>query len=300
MAKLKPVLFALLTLALSAAAGIGAMRLAGKFERTKGTPVTQLLGMAAAGVTSSTILFVATRRKKNQLPHVVDGNPSEIDEPAAPKPPGTYEEWRADLDKAEGMDGLEQFVRKWSGRTRLPRQPLVGPPPGCIAPRGPEGSPGLVPLSREEFHPVNATDGARGMQGHQGPRADREIRNVQAPSDNVIRYVNDVIKDEKAYDPWPSHRPIKTGLWVRTYTGQLAKVVKAEPTGGWNIETENGISWRPLASFRPALPKKGERWSTRSGGPRVFESDITVDQDMFAHAVWSGDLQPVNFGRGPA
>ena len=298
MSKLKPVFFALFTLALSAAAGLGAMHFSTKSPRLKGTPFVQLIGMAAAGVVSSTILFLVTRRKKSQPARIVDGNPGEFDEPA-PRPPGSYEEWRADLEQAEGMDGLEQFVRKWSGRTRLPRKS----PTASEAVQGFSGT----PLSSDEFHPSKGVDGARGMQGYQGAR----VVNLPPPppsSDNVIRYVNREISGEKAYDPWPAHRPIKTGLWVRTNYGALGRALNADSSGGWKVEFspyagmkgKTEISWWPIDQLRPALPKKGEHWKTREGHTRVFETSITVDQDMFAHAVWNGDLQPVNFGRGPA
>ncbi len=288
MAKLKPVLFALFTLALCAAAGVGAMHLASKVEKAKGTPIIPLVGMAASGTVASVMLRIVSGRMRSRAAQIVDADPADIDEPVS-LTPGTYEEWRADLDKADGPDGLEQFVRKWSGRTRLPKQPIVGPPPGCIPPQGPPGISSAAP------------QGADGGPGNYRNMGGHKINNLPPlPSDNVIRYVDGVIKSEKAYDPWPAHRPIRTGLWVRTPDGRLGMAMNAEPGGGWIIKREGEASWFPMSALRPALPKKGEHWATASGGPRVYESDVAVDQDMFAHAVWVGDLRPVNFGRGPA
>ncbi len=291
MAKLKPVLFALFTLALCAAAGVGAMHLASKVEKAKGTPIVQLLGMAASGIVASVMLRIASGRTRSRAAHVVDRDPADIDEPVS-LVPGTYEEWRADLNKADGPDGLEQWLRKWSGRAVLPKKAPPTPEDAV------QGFQGQVPLSSEEHHPcLPGVSGARGMQGYQGGRV---VNLAPPPSDNVIRYVDGVIKNEKAYDPWPMHRPIRTGLWVRTPDGRLGMAMNAEPGGGWKIKREGEASWFPMSALRPALPKKGECWTTPSGGPRVYESDVALDQDMFAHAVWVGDLYPVNFGRGPA
>lgn len=53
----------------------------------------------------------------------------------APAPMKTYEEWREDLDKAEGIDGLDAFLEKWSEVPRTKK--------GEAAPKRSQGSVGL-------------------------------------------------------------------------------------------------------------------------------------------------------------
>lgn len=46
----------------------------------------------------------------------------------APKPIKTYEDWKEDLDKVDGQDGLEEFLERWSGvpRTEKGAKPELG------------------------------------------------------------------------------------------------------------------------------------------------------------------------------
>lgn len=66
---------------------------------------------------------------------------------AAPKDMKTYEEWREDLDKVDGMGGLDEFLAKWSDvpRTKKGESMPVGSPgvaggPGLACGPGPTGS----------------------------------------------------------------------------------------------------------------------------------------------------------------
>lgn len=172
----------------------------------KDKPPLEVLMAAAAGTVAARyffFLFGLDRFLMAWLP----GSRSQKTDPVigpAPAPAHTYEEWKADLDKVDGQDNLDDFLAKWADvppsmrpKKFVERQGPKGPDAGC----GLQGPP--VSLGQ------TGNIGPSGASGemNKGPGEGREIPNRSGIPDHVVGWID-------------KHYERASQLWQRAHPGQ--------------------------------------------------------------------------------